>query len=166
MSNISIEQIKDTITHKKIVLDAGFKISKYFFENSQIDLGIKILQRVAVHDNSKFSRKELESLSEIYKSDECFKNAKYTLSEKEKNNIELHWRHNSHHPEHFKDIEDMSKVDVVEMVCDWYARSIQYKTDLIDFIKTRQVTRFNFPEHIWEEILYYANILLQEVVHE
>ena len=166
MSNISINQVKDTITHKKIVLDAGFKIAEYFFENNQTELGIKILQRVAVHDNSKFSKKELENLSEIYKSDECFKNAKYTLSEKERNNIELHWKHNTHHPEHFEDIEDMSKVDIVEMVCDWYARSVQYETDLLEFINTRQTTRFNFPEHIWEEILYYANILLKEVVNE
>lgn len=36
--------------------------------------------------------------------------------------IETHWKNNRHHPEYFKDISNMEELDIIEMVCDWYAR--------------------------------------------
>ena len=32
---------------------------------------------------------------------------------------------------YFENIEDMNELDIIEMVCDWYARSMQYKTDFL-----------------------------------
>lgn len=160
MSNISLLQIKDTIEHKKHVLDAGYKLAKYLLSSGKEELCISLLQRIAEHDNSKFSREELLNLSSIYKTTECFTNPSYSLSQNEKDNIQLHWQNNSHHPEHYQNIEEMSEIDITEMICDWYARSVQYKTDLLEFIETRQKQRFNFPEEIYNKIIFYTKILL------
>lgn len=163
MTEISFEQIKDTIEHKKLVLDAGFKFAQYLHSISETELSIELLQRISIHDNSKFTLPELMNFTKIYKTDDCFRNSKYKLSEIEKENIKIHWENNSHHPEHFENIFDMQEIDIIEMVCDWYARSKQYKTDLLEFFNTRQEERFHFPKEIYDKILKYINILMVEV---
>jgi hypothetical protein len=41
--------------------------------------------------------------------------------------LKHHYANNRHHPEHFKDgIEDMSIVDLIEMLCDWKAASTRH----------------------------------------
>ena len=41
--------------------------------------------------------------------------------------IELHYRANRHHPEHFKNgVDDMNLVDLVEMLCDWKAATLRH----------------------------------------
>jgi hypothetical protein len=38
--------------------------------------------------------------------------------------LDHHYANNSHHPEHYKNgIDDMSLLDLVEMICDWKAAS-------------------------------------------
>ena len=53
----------------------------------------------------------------------------------------------------------MSKIDKMEMACDWYARAIQYKTNFLEFVEKRQEDRFHFPELIYDEIYHYCKIL-------
>ena len=72
----------------------------------------------------------------------------------------LHWRNNSHHPEHFENYEEMSKLDKIEMACDWMARSLQYKSNLLEFVKTRQNDRFHFSNSMFDEVYNYCKILL------
>ena len=95
-------------------------------------------------------------MASILKTDECFKNAKYKLSKEERDIIRLHWKNNRHHPEHFNDINQMSDLDIWEMVCDWYARSLQYGTNFLEFVSTRQKNRFDFPEQQFEKIYKYC----------
>ena len=95
-------------------------------------------------------------MASILKTDECFKNAKYKLSKEERDIIRLHWKNNRHHPEHFDDISQMSDLDIWEMVCDWYARSLQYDTNFLEFVNTRQKNRFDFPEQQFEKIYKYC----------
>jgi hypothetical protein len=98
-------------------------------------------------------------LSTLYGNQESFINPEVQLSAHQREIIEMHWENNRHHPEHFEDIVSMTELDIVEMCCDWYARSLQYGTDFIEFIKTRQETRFHFPEDMFNEILKYCIIL-------
>ena len=74
--------------------------------------------------------------------------------------LELHWENNSHHPEHYKNINHMNEIDILEMVCDWSARSRQYNTNLLSFAKTRLENRFvNFSQENKQKILNYCEIL-------
>ena len=146
----------DIITHKIYVLQICQKVFKYLCDNNQSQVGIDLLKRAATHDNSKFSESEFERMASILKTDECFKNAKYKLSKEERDIIRLHWKNNRHHPEHFNDINQMSDLDIWEMVCDWYARSLQYGTNFLEFVSTRQKNRFDFPEQQFEKIYKYC----------
>lgn len=56
----------------------------------------------------------------------------------------------------------MKRIDIQEMVCDWYARSLQKGTALMTFVTVRQANRFHFPEYMYNEILSYCEILLRE----
>ena len=154
-----IKHISDTMLHKSYVIHACLKMSRYLVSENLNDLAFMLLCRANIHDNSKLVGPELELLSQLYGNQEAFTNPTVQLNDYQKEIIEKHWESNRHHPEHFENIEKMSELDILEMCCDWYARSLQYKTDFIPFIKTRQETRFHFPEEMFNKILNYCEIL-------
>lgn len=156
---------EDTTIHKKLVMDNCLIMFKYLADNDQLELGIELLRRGASHDNSKFESGEFESLADILESRDCFTNADATLSEYETKAIERHWRENRHHPEYFASNNNMGLLDIIEMVCDWFARSIQYNTDFIPFVTERQQKRFKFREDKFEQILKYC-YLIQRLYNE
>src|SRR5450755_1045681 len=49
--------------------------------------------------------------------------------------VEHHRRTNEHHPEYWGGIDNMPEIFVAEMVCDWYARSQEFGTDLRVWIR-------------------------------
>ncbi len=154
------EMAEDTIYHKKMVLDNCLLLSEYLINRGKIQLGTELLKRGCEHDNSKFDPEEFRKLSQILKSRKCFTNASELLSQDERKAIEYHWKHNRHHPEFFENpSEDMEEIDILEMVCDWYARSLQYKTDFIPFIMERQENRFHFSVKKFEKILKYCKLI-------
>lgn len=157
------EHIYETMCHKSYVIQACLKMSRYLEKENKKDLALLLLKRANIHDNSKLVGPELELLSDLYGNQESFLNPNVSLSESQKNVIEKHWENNRHHPEHFKDVLKMREIDIIEMCCDWYARSLQYKTDFLTFIKTRQDTRFHFPTEMFEKIWNYCEILNSEV---
>ena len=53
----------------------------------------------------------------------------------------------------------MDDVDILEMVCDWAAKSYQTNTSLLEFVKIRQENRFHFPDEMFAKILKYCEIL-------
>lgn len=152
-------QIQDTLTHKKLVIDSGYKMCNYLFKKNKDKLAFELLNRIIVHDNSKFTHDELYGLASI-RNRKALMNPDVLLSKEQQKIVEIHWKNNRHHPEYFKNIEDMTDVDIMEMCCDWHARSIQYGTDLMEFVNIRQENRFHFPEHIFKKILKYCSILL------
>lgn len=155
-------QIEDTIIHKQYVLQSALKMFHYLCSIGQEELGLKLLKRAAVHDNSKLEGHELKLMSRLWDKKEAFTDAQYTLSERQKEIIQEHWKKNRHHPEYFEDYSEMTELDILEMVCDWHARSSQYHTDLMEFAITRQENRFHFNEEMYEKIIRYCNILLKE----
>lgn len=154
-----LEHISETMLHKSFVIKACLKMSNLLIEQGKDDLAFLLLKRANIHDNSKLVGPELELLSNLYGNQESFTNPEVQLSENQKEVIEKHWENNRHHPEHFKNVEKMSELDILEMCCDWYARSMQYGTDFLPFIKTRQETRFHFPEEMFNKILGYCELL-------
>jgi len=88
-------------------------------------------QRSQVHDDSKLESPEQEIFAEH--SEELAKTAygspEYqALLEKIKPAIEHHYANNRHHPEHWPNgVEDMTLIDLVELLCDWKASSARNK---------------------------------------
>lgn len=145
--------IGDLIEHKKYVLECSKILAmKLHAEGREAEAKI-LLKRAFCHDDSKIDEDEMESFLELKVKNKCFKNANSCLNDYEKQRIAVHWNKNRHHPEFFSDVQDMTDMDIMEMVCDWAARSKQYGTDLVDFAVTRQANRFHFPEEMFEKIL-------------
>lgn len=57
--------------------------------------------------------------------------------------LEHHYAHNSHHPEHYQNgIDGMSALDLIEMLCDWYAAGKRHADG--DFGKSLNINRKRF----------------------
>ena len=155
-----MKQIDDTVIHKKFVMDACHQLAKWLFEQNRDSEAFALLNRAQVHDNQKFRKEEIDCLQQLINLNNGMVNPKYTMQESDKKLIETHWKNNRHHPEHFEKVTDMTELDIMEMVCDWFARSCQYDTDFLDFVLTRQSNRFHFPDVMFSRILTYCNILI------
>ena len=162
MSRYVDEQLQDFLLHKQYVLKSGNLMINYLLRNHRQQEALSLLKRLAVHDNSKIFSDELDYIMKLSCNKQSFTNPNYSLSEDEKIIIEKHWKHNKHHPEYHDNIEDMSELDIMEMVCDWHSRSTQYGTDFFEFVTTRQENRFHFPKEMFEKILKYCDIIQTE----
>ena len=87
------------------------------------------------------------------------RNANAEMPEQVKKFVELHWKHNKHHPEFWEDYHQMCEVDIMEMVVDWYARSMQFKTNFQEFVLTRQHNRFHFDDEFFKKVWIYCLIM-------
>jgi hypothetical protein len=95
--------------------------------------------RMFNHDLSKLSRPELKTFTEF--SNQLAELEEGTLAYKrmlKKMNeaLEVHYANNRHHPEHWPNgIDDMSLIDVIEMICDWKAVSLQGEMTMEQFLE-------------------------------
>lgn len=153
------EHILDTITHKKYVLEACQKLMNLLYQENRLEEAYELAERCLVHDQSKIEQVELKNFTELDNAREGMKIASRLMTDKEKEIISIHWKHNRHHPEHFDDYHEMNEVDIMEMCCDWYSRSLQFKTDFLGFIKSRQEQRFKFDEEFFSRVMKYCNYL-------
>ena len=149
----------DTMLHKEMVFEMCCKMAIYFLKIGEDEKAVEILQRGWEHDNSKFSPEELEGLSKINDNHASMRHAGKELPAEMQEYLKLHYKNNRHHPEHWEDVSQMEEMDIIEMCCDWAARSKQFGTDLIEFAKTRQENRFHFSEEMFARILQYCEIL-------
>lgn len=142
-SNIDNNKYKsmcDTYKHKQQV------------NNLMVDIANKLLTRGLNHDNSKLESPEVDIFAEYtpklaattYGSDEY----KQYLKEM-KPALEHHYANNIHHPEHHKrGVADMDLVDLIEMICDWYAASKRHDDgDIYESIKINK-RRFGYSEEL------------------
>ena len=156
-----INQIKDTVIHKQYFLNSA----KMLIDAGYSELAIKLIRRAGIHDNSKFSMREIDCLSKIsdlQNDDDGFTNPDYKLNSAQEELIKIHWQHNRHHPEFFNNINEMRLLDILEMICDWHARSVEYSTDLLEFVTKRQKTRFHFDSVVFSAIYYICNAMVEE----
>lgn len=160
MDNSIAKVIEDTMIHKKLVLESCWKMAYYFLEDGEEKKAIEIIIRGWIHDNSKFTIQEIEGLAQIDDDHHSMRHAGTQLPEHMKEYLAIHYQNNTHHPEHWEDVSQMPEMDIVEMVCDWHARSVQFGTDLIEFAKTRQEIRFHFPPEMFQRILELCKILV------
>lgn len=154
------KMFQDTFIHRRCMQTACKKLSEYLNSVGANVHANKLMKRAITHDLSKVTcDDELRALSMIINDKSTLKDAKMQLSDIKKDAIKLHHKHNSHHPEHYKSPMDMERIDIMEMTCDWYARSLQMGTDFLEYVKESQKTRFKFPDWMFAEIWHYCEVL-------
>ena len=154
---------KETMIHKEYVIKSCEKLARYLERNGAKNHAKLLRKRAVVHDDSKLTNKlEMLALSKIINDQESLKDPAKRLAPENQKYLKLHWKNNSHHPEHFESVMDMTKLDIMEMCCDWYARSMQYGSDFLNFVKKRQDERFHFPDWMFAEIWHYCEVLNSE----
>lgn len=99
----------------------------------------ELISRAEVHDKSKFDEDEFPHYSKITSE---FENVPYgtpeatEIREKFKDLFERHAKKNRHHPEfHPNGIDDMTLVDLIELLSDWKASSIRDNNDIMKSIQ-------------------------------
>lgn len=155
-----INHIDETIIHKQHVLESARILGEHLILENRFDEALELINRCTIHDNSKFTKEEIYTFINITNK-EGLKNSKAKLSEEYKLALQIHWKNNSHHPEHYSDYSLMTEMDIMEMACDWNARSIEYRTNLLEFVEERQNERFHFNESMYLKLYKYCQILLK-----
>ena len=96
--------------------------------------GDELLERARVHDASKFGPEERIPYVWLTEYHRCRRNGEpfeYPdgIAEAVQRAIRHHVTTNRHHPEFHADPNDMSDVDLIEMVCDWTAMAQEFSQD-------------------------------------
>lgn len=109
-------------------------------------------KRAEEHDQSKLTSPEKETYDEYIPllKDTKFGTPEYNKlrDEMAKKGTKHHFDVNRHHPEHFKHgIKDMTLIDVLEMVCDWYAASQCSDTGFLPGLKANK-ERFGMSDEL------------------
>ena len=164
--NISLEnklkQLEDIIIHKKYIIETCGILAKYLFKNKREAEGLLLMERAFSHDMSKLSDSEFYGMAKYVNEMGLSNNTNNDISEEKEKFINMHRDNNKHHPEYWNSPTEMSELDIMELVCDWFARSTQFNTDVIEFLHSRQETQFHFPKEIFNKIENYLNILIHE----
>jgi hypothetical protein len=98
------------------------------------DHGEELLERARVHDASKFGPEERIPYAWLTEYHRCRRNGEpfeypEGVAERVKLAIHHHVTSNRPHPEFHADPNDMSDVDLIEMVCDWTAMAQEFGQD-------------------------------------
>lgn len=130
----------DTIKHIHAVRELLYKM----IENLD--------ERARLHDQSKLESPEQEIFGEHF---EKLASTEYgtpeydALLEKVKPAITHHYANNRHHPEHWTNgIDDMTLLDLVEMLCDWKAATMRNKNGNIRKSIEKNAERFKFAPQL------------------
>lgn len=108
--------------------------------------------RAIRHDRTKLESPEVEVFAEFTPklAGSTYGSEEYNGFLKEMNvALQHHYASNRHHPEHFtKGIDDMTLVDIVEMLCDWKAASLrQNDGNLLKSIEIN-AARFGYDDQL------------------
>lgn len=154
-----IKQLEDIFEHKQYLLTCCYKLSKYLLTNGNDQDSLELMKRAFTHDISKLQPDEFYGMAEFVNDMDALKDPKAQITERKQKAIQLHWDRNDHHPEYWKKLEKTSDLAIMELACDWQARSLQFGTNSIDFLIERQESRFHFPQEIYDKIEKYLKIL-------
>lgn len=135
-----MDSTRDTLEHIRLV------------NRNLIRFAQEILDRAANHDSSKLVSPEKEGFDAVsIKLSQCTYNSpEYEKSLEElKPTLQHHYRHNSHHPQHYeRGVDDMDLVDVVEMYLDWKAAAERNQGGNIFDSINKNKTRFNLSDQL------------------
>jgi len=145
------QQLEEVLYHIGLVRDNCTQLGKRLSMAGEDQLGLDLIALGLIHDVSKIQN-HLE-----------FKSLRRGLEGSEEFNAALlsHVTTNLHHPEAWNGIEEMPRLYVAEMVCDWKSRATAFGTNLRDWIKNGACDRFNFSSkgRVYKEISEFVNMV-------
>lgn len=130
----------------------------FLWAREKPELASELLNRASIHDESKY--KEPERTPYIWRTwagncTLCNLPFEYPegMDQQVRDAIFHHITHNRHHPEWHPDPDEMTEVDLIEMVCDWKAMSQEFgeKTPM-NFANKVLGRRFKFSENKCDKI--------------
>ena len=149
------KKLGSRMRHIENVQETAKLLADRLADRGEFNLSRRLVQNVLRHDSSKFEGIEWEYL-DIESSDK-------ENRDKLKMAVHQHQQSNEHHPEFFTSgIDDMSQVQIAEMVCDWKARSDEFGSSLLDWIKEEASTRYGFSvrSKAYQKIKFFVDLLL------
>lgn len=126
------------------------------------ELGIQLIGNGQIHDHSKFYGIEWEYLNDgtwPYSDSDPIKTEMFNQARMQ------HAKCNKHHPEAWiGGIQEMDDLHIAEMVCDWYARSKEQGSCLMDWIRDKATDKFDFTtkERVYRDIRANVEMLLEK----
>ncbi len=148
------KHLDSLLRHIEHVKQAALLLGMRLIEN-EIEtpvFGRLLIANSFIHDNSKFYETEWS-----YLRDEAPKELREIA-------IKQHVSTNQHHPEYWGGFDGMPKVYIAEFVCDTHARSVEFGTDLREWITSTAFKRYKIPPNgkSAKTIKTYLNILLDK----
>jgi len=127
------EHLDNLVRHLNLVRDACLLLGKRLMSRNKQELGRLLVAAGFQHDVSKFYGIEWDYLHA----------GKDVPQDRMNLAIEHHRHTNPHHPEYWGGVDNMPEISVAEMVCDWYARSQEFGTDLRVWIRDTAMARYD-----------------------
>ena len=123
----------------------------------------KLTTRGVNHDASKMESPEIELFAEYTDNlkNMVYNSPEYQQSLKElKPALEHHYAINRHHPEHFPNgINDMTLIDLIEVIADWKAASERQKNGNLLVSIENNAKRFNITDQLKQILINTAKTL-------
>lgn len=142
---------QSVMRHIATVQQGSTLLSERLFDNGDPSFALLLSKKTLSHDASKLVGIEWEYLRVCNEDLEKFNLA-----------LNQHQLTNDHHPEFWGSIKSMPKICLAEMVCDWYARSVEFGTDLRDWIKGPACQKYEITTNTkcYKQIKEFVDIVL------
>ncbi len=154
MTNIQEKHLTILCRHVENVNRYCKTLGECLIENGETRTGRRLIANGYLHDHSKFQGVEWKYLRPDDKN--CDK-------ELLKIAINQHVLTNKHHPEYWLGIQNMPRIYLLEMVCDWTARSSEFGNDLREWIKDKATKKYDMTvqSKTYKEIKGIVDLMLE-----
>ena len=155
MNEEDLKHLDSVLEHIETVQKYMKKIAKILLEQGDASLYRELYAAAQIHDNSKISN-EIEFLY-LRSSTKEKDPEKFFMA------LKCHQSNNSHHIEYHQCVSDMTDVQLIEMICDWRARSVEQNTNILDWVKEFcKIHNISKQGKDWKRIKKYINMLIEE----
>lgn len=144
-----LDKLEKVVSHIEHVRNNCVKLGRLMIKDGEIEDGRRLVALGHIHDNSKFSGVEW-----LYLGDDKAK-SKLEMA------VSNHNTTNPHHPEYWGGIENMPRLFIAEMVCDWAARASEFATSLREWVDEGAVRRYGYKkgDKIYRTIIEFMDML-------
>ena len=153
MNTSDNEHLESVIRHISNVRSACELLARRLILHGEDEFALALIANAMTHDQSKFHGVEW-----LYLRPQMAKNNPdmFMIA------LETHQSTNEHHPEYWGGLNEMPKIYIAEMVCDWYARSTEMGTGLRGWIKDEATKKYDMSLHgkAYKHIKKFVDILL------
>lgn len=149
------KQLEGILKHINHVREDCELLGLRLIEQGEAELGRMLIANGLIHDNSKLYGTEWQYLhTEVKEKDE----KAFAIA------FQQHISTNPHHPEYWPGgIEEMSRIFIAEMVCDWRTRAYEFGTDLREWCKDDACRKYKISHSgkVYKEIKEFMDMLLE-----